>query len=265
MAIILNKPPVTPSRGFGDTSIKIERTPFMDAPPQAPTKNSIISNTSGLNSNHIRSKLFKNMSSKLRPDSKYVTRYENFLADEYVKALRKQLNIRFRYASGTHKNVGYATGNLSRKIDASSSVTIIRHRSNGKIDINYKLHALYPEYGKYLSEERSPSIVPYWALRRWVNVKIKQGSFRINTKPSSNKSRKGKAASESRAERIDNIVWGIQKKAAKERRPAVLKNWNNFDKNERLRRMYFSAVKKKGSYLRSQIRRSIIRNITKNK
>ena len=71
---------------------------------------------------------------------------------------------------------------------------------------------------------------------------------------------KGKIASV-----INGIAIAIQKKMANDSRPPVMKDWYRLDRNKRLELNFRKDVDRKGAYYRTQIRKSIIKNINAQK
>jgi hypothetical protein len=249
MARELNSAPPASSRGFGSTFIEASFMPSIEGKRA----------TGKLKANHLRGKIFKKTSNKLIPDSNLIRDYENFLSDSYAKVLKKELNIRIRYASGTHKGVGFATGKLQKSIKGLATVKTKHDRAKGRYNISYVIGSEFEPYGDFLDDGRRPAGVAFTVIRRWIRQKDKNNTFRINI--SASEKGDGVSKVKSKEKKLDGIAYAIQKKFRLEGRGTVLKNWYDYDKNKRLRRNYEREIKVKGAKYRASIRRSILRNI----
>jgi hypothetical protein len=193
------------------------------------------------------------------PEKSAVDEYKNFLAQSYVKVLRLQLDVRRRTSAGTFLHVGKATGQLYKSIKADVEVFIYKEIEKGKVHVDYKMTPDYLKpYGDYLANDRAASFIPYNVIMKWMKTKIAQGSFRLLKKLGE------KAKSGSKERRMHSIAYAILKKAKSTPREAVLKNWNNYNYNVRLRTMFEKETRKRGIAHRAKIRRSIINNINAN-
>lgn len=230
------------------------------APVPEPKQSTATASTYKESNNHIRGKIFESGSRKMNPSPESLARYEKFIERSYEKALAGQLDRRFRYAAGTHKNVGKASGRLIQSIKSDAIVKITRHRGAGKINISYTMYSEFLDYGELLKYNRPAGAVPHEAIYHWIKTKVAQGSFRIKFKTEKGSNNRQRMA-DSESGKLYNIAWAIVKKFNKEGRQPVLKNWNSWDRNDRLRAMFNKEVKTKGSYYRSQIRKSIVKNI----
>lgn len=227
-------------------------------------------------SNKIRSRLFKKHSKALEPDIKYVTKYREFLNEQYIIQLKRELNASERqYVSRsnrpTYSGIGFASGNLRKNIKAITRVSIGRGKP-GSITIDY---AVSPEfthavYGYSLAEKRTAKEVTVVPIMKWIYQKIDNGTFRIGKKDrdsfepkSKNERNRKKETKKNTAKQVQGIAYAIATSLSKKSRPPVLKDWYKMDKNKRLNIRFKKAISKKGSYLRTQIKRSVIRNIKK--
>ena len=229
--------------------------------------------TSSFKSNKLRSSLFDTVANVMQPDRKYLDRYKELIRSSYIARAKEELNISKRgYVTRTdrptYQGVGWALGNkpggLYKEFSAEVYIDIVKVKK-GTLEIKFETVADFEKtpWGKGLAEDRSPETVSRNHILGWIWQKQKNGHFKIGAKKISsirqnnNSSEiKGKVASV-----INGIAIAIQKKMANDSRPPVLKDWYRLDRNKRLELNFRKDVDKKGAYYRTQIRKSIIRNI----
>ena len=233
---------------------------------------------SSFKSNKLRGAIFDTVAKAMQPDRKYIHQYEELLRSSYVARAKKELlteskksvrGYRTRIDRPTYTGAGWARGNsrggLYHHFNADVIVKINKQKK-GVMEIKYEVRPNFKDtpWGEGLSKDRSPKVVPLSSIMGWIAQKIKNKTFVIGKKKikgirKEGRSKKGVDKS------IDKLLYGIaiaiQKTMAKVSKPPVLKDWYQLDKNKRLEIGFRKDVDKKGSYYRTQIRRSIIRNI----
>jgi|SaaInlV_120m_DNA_3_1039746.scaffolds.fasta_scaffold03980_2 hypothetical protein len=233
--------------------------------------------TSSFKSNKLRSSIFDTVAGAMQPDRRQVARYEELIRISYINNAKKELNRSKRgYVTRTNRptyqGVGWALGNkpggLYKEFGADVFVNITKPKK-GTMDITYEVQPDFKRvpWGEGLAEDRSPSIVSRNHILGWIWQKQKNGHFKIGSKKMSNIRQnssssdiKGKIASV-----INGIAIAIQKKMANDSRPPVMKDWYRLDRNKRLELNFRKDVDRKGAYYRTQIRKSIIKNINAQK
>jgi len=222
--------------------------------------------------NKIRDKIFKKTSLAINPDRKEVRRYEKFLGDQYEIVLKKELDRTRRKSikgtRGSYSGVGYATGNLKKRLKAGSIVKIKKSLKKGVLEIGFQIKVDFSDvnYGASLAEDRKPKVVAYRNILAWVYQKISNGTFKVGSAGRS-KIKQGAtlktldAANKTIDKQIAGIAVAIMTNIEKNARPPVIKDWYKFNKNKRLRIQFKRATKRKGAYYRTRIKKSIIKNI----
>lgn len=220
--------------------------------------------------NFVRNKkMFKNHAKGLICDRKFITRYQKMLREQYVIALQMQLKgntrgtingARTRYAK-----IGYATGRLYKGIKAKAVVTVKHEPKKGRYNIYYKIDHDYSHvvgengyaYGDSLRDVRPPKkkTVNWEVILKW--MKTKGSMFKALNESNTDSNAKDKKKKEK------SVAFAIAIKLSRETNPPVLKDWSVWDKNKKLRSDFKRLTKYKGIHHRKQIRKSIMRNITK--
>lgn len=242
-------------------------------------KSETSSANSSFRSNKLRGAIFDTVADVMQPERKYIDQYRDLLRDGYLASARAELNTARRRTitrtnRPTYKGVGWAEGNrkggLYREFDADVFVKIVKSKK-GTLEINYEVEPDFSkaEWGKGLAEESSPKRVPFKSIYKWVRRKISNGHFKIAEKELKKIKNADGATAKSISKKKESMITGvsiaIMKSIRKTSKPPVIKDWYRIDKNKRLNMSFRKYVDKKGAYYRSQIRKSIIRNINAQK
>tara|TARA_R110000772_G_scaffold7729_1_gene26042 strand:- start:10577 stop:11431 length:855 start_codon:yes stop_codon:yes gene_type:complete len=233
---------------------------------------------SSFNSNKLRGSIFDTVAKGMQPDKKYIEQYKELLRSAYVARAKKELKIeakksvrayRTRTDRPTYTGAGWARGDskggLYRHFNAEVIVKI-KKQKKGTMEIKYEVRPDFKDtpWGVGLAKDRSPQVVEIKSIMGWIGQKMKNKTFVIGKKQVKGIKRGG-GKPEDKEEKIGKLILGIaiaiQKTMAKVSKPPVLKDWYMLDKNKRLSIGFRKDVDKKGAYYRTQIRRSIIRNI----
>ena len=137
--------------------------------------------------------------------------------------------------------------------------------------------AVIEEHKKIGLPEHCSGLFSYWGLNELRDLRVNYNAPIFNSKiedvqvnyyidkilnlPTLNYNKK--VIDENIGKLILGIAIAIQKTMDKVSKPPVLKDWYKLDKNKRLEMGFRKDVDKKGSYYRTQIRKSIIRNENK--
>lgn len=223
-------------------------------------------NPKGFDNNPI----FKVGAKSMNPNPVYVERYEDMLAEQYVKALQMQLGGRAR--SQSHKfgrvsfsGVGIASEELYKNIRALTKVTIDNDTENGTYRLRYLIkHELEARgkngeyYGEFLNYDRSTRNISSKPIVKWINQKIAKGTMRLY-----NKEQAKEGYVKNKVKFVQMVASRIVSSWRTNKKSAVARNWSIYDKNEKLQRDFARLTKNKGAYHRNRIRKSLIENITK--
>lgn len=245
-------------------------------------KSETSSANSSFRSNKLRGVIFDTVANAMQPEKKYIAQYEELIRSSYVKRAKHELEMEAKkssrgYVTRTNRPTytgrgwarGASKGGLYHHFNADVNVKITKLKK-GTMEIKFEVRPNFDltPWGVGLAEERSPESVQLRSISGWIKQKIKNGTFRI-TKQKIKGIRKAGREKDKINKSIDKLTLGvaiaIQKTIAKSSKPPVLKDWYKLDKNKRLELGFRQDVDKKGAYYRSQIRKSIIRNINAQK
>jgi len=236
------------------------------------------SGDSSFKSNKLRGAIFDTVSKAMQPDKKYIEQYKELLRSAYVARAKKELEIeskksvrtyRTRTDRPTYTGKGWARGNSRGglyKHFNSDVVVKIKKEKKGVMEIKYEVRPDFRDtpWGAKLAEDRSPEVVGIKSIMGWIGQKMKNKTFVIG-KSKVKSIKRGSKSPKNKKKDIGKLILGIaiaiQRSMDKVTKPPVLKDWYKLDKNKRLSIGFKQDVAKKGSYYRTQIRRSIIRNI----
>lgn len=219
---------------------------------------------------------------KMRPSKDSMESYRKYIARCHVKALQEQLdvvhrvNIRgTRYMSGFNEktntgnfnyrreqksHVGYASGSLYKSIKANVDLHYSAPDSKGFSRLLYESVPIYNEYGDYVSKGRKAGYIPIAAIVFWIRKKQALGSFKLMKGVVRTKS---KGIVQRANVKVLSIAIAISKAAAQDYKPPVLKDWNNYQKNAKLKDSFNKVFYKNEYYYRNKINNSIIDKFNK--
>lgn len=227
---------------------------------------------SSFTSNKLRGGIFKSNFNNLYPDKVYVDNYKSFLNKSYIESVKLELGGRARKGLGSRfYGVGVASGNLRKNMNALTLASVKQYSNKGEMEIRYSVEPKFGRspWGESLAYDRPALNVSVKNIMGWMSAKIAKGTFVLR----SSNSRKSKSSAKDSLKNKDKgfkqklmgVAIAISKSMEKSPKPPVLKDWYVIDRNKRLEMRFNLLTKKKGSYYRTQIRKSIIRNINRNK
>lgn len=212
----------------------------------------------------LRSKLFKDTIGNMKPSQAITDRYSEFLKRSYEQALKKQLNVSYRSQTDKvrtrYSNLGFASGALRKSITVSVEINYEAREDIGRFFVDYELTPSYLQYGDAIAGGRRRSVTKgnqlLPALVRWIERKIKLGSFRVYTE------KKGKG-NLNRKNEIESIAARIRAHLSMSNRPPVLPDWHTYAKNPQLRKDFKAIIAKEQKKYLGQIRKDLIKQINK--
>ena len=236
-------------------------------------ENKVLTKDEITKSNHVRNPMFKEHAKSIRADRIYIENYKDELIKNYVIALQMQLNVDGRgQRNGIRtrfQNVGYASGRLYKSIRAGATVSLVHDRTKGRYVIDYKIEEditdakdfVGKSYGGYLNYFRPARKFSAEGILTWMKHKMKnKGGLKIYNRSGDKESEGGL---KQKAKLLTRIAFAIRGALMKEPRAAVVENWSIYDKNVKLRNDFKKLMRARGGYLRTQIKKSVMRNIMK--
>ena len=219
-------------------------------------------------------KILKNHSRVIRPSSSLIKEYAEFLRGQWQESLKAQFNGRNRRVyrgikSGgdgkktTYGKPGIASGALRNSIKGVVNVTVRHAKSNGKVDIDYRLSSEYNvgangfRYGDYISYGRKAASINIGELIKWLKVK-KVKVYQPIKRNARGEAVQSKISTEKLRIRAAIL---ISNAAKKNRKPPVIKDWQRIDRNERLAMEFERRTKKASRRIRNRMRYDIMKNI----
>lgn len=224
----------------------------------------------GFSSKHIRGRIFKDASKRLKPDPIVVREYTDYLATQYQIALKKQLRVRRRQNGTRYSSMGYATGTLRSSIMVKTKIEYYHDVKKGRVDIDVLLIPKYADYGDYIASGRKRGPIPVQLIIDWLEQKQRLGVLRIYTKTRRDISNENPDAGLEELAKLrtkrENILLSIAiaivNKADSAPKPPVLRGWSSWDDNPSLREEFWRRTKEDGAKYRRRIRRSIVKNLS---
>lgn len=237
--------------------------------------------------NFIRGKILASIHRVAKPDASVVNKYRQFLQRTYVQILKQQIPAdKKRRSFGstfsdyttstgsiikggtrnqsrkTDSSIGYASGQLKNSIKALVTIAsnINTYKTDavsgkGRYDIEFYIKPKYDFHGEYIAKGRRAGWIPIEKIITWLNTRKSLKIYIPNEKESTLKN-------VNREKLIKNIAYAIAKTAKKNAKPPVIKDWYDMNKDEVMYNKFMDAVKTKGSYYRTLIRKNIIDKIS---
>ena len=237
--------------------------------------------------NKLRGKIFRTHSVRMMPNGRdsAIRAYNKYISNAWVESLQEQLGRSKRYYDAyksegqfgggtgqkvTRSKMGLASGSLQKSIEAKTTTTLEHNPKLGQLFIDFESKSSFLAWGNYISHGRSSGYIPYWRLTDWIEDKIAQGSLNLDSFEKPMKfGLKGvsedtvHAQRKSREDKIMSFAVAISRKAEKMRKPPVISNWDSYADNQTLRTTFLNKIRDKGGYYRTRIRKSILKNMTK--